>query len=71
VKPVQLTIDEHVGDGFSGEKFRPQARRGSGEKDKGTNLSVLPFNEGIQKILIREKERREKVEVGPVYFESR
>jgi len=49
VKPIQLTIDEHVGDGFSGEKFRPQARRGSGEKDKGTNLSVLPFNEGIQK----------------------
>jgi len=32
VKPIQLTIDEHVGDGVSGEKFRPQARRGSGEK---------------------------------------
>jgi len=40
-------IGEHVGDGLISGEFRPQALRGSGKRDKGTNLSVLPFNEGI------------------------
>ena len=55
MKPVQLTIDEHVGDGFSGEKFSVEWVRGQkrGVAQVGGRLVIRAPDDGAARDLLR------------------